>query len=349
MVTMTQRHHLQSQAAYSELAETLQVAEIEALYDREGSLTRREVRGRHYWYIRRRVGHRVQEHYVGPETDELLARLDSLKEEVAHAKTAAKHRRTLIRMLRAAGYATTDRGNGKILEELALAGVFWLQGVLVGSHAFRCYGALLGARIDESLALTNDLDLAQGNTLALALGESASPPLAEAISRAEKFVRIPELDPKMPSTSWRTADQELRIDVLTPLVGKGKEGPIELKSLGTHATALRFLDFLLAETQPAAVLTGSGILVRVPTPERFALHKLIVSQRRGTHERGKSAKDVAQAGALLDVLLEDRSGDLADAWDELKQRGKKWEVEAKRGVKLLPEDVAQRLKQEILV
>ena len=86
----------------------------------------------------------------------------------------------------------------------------------------------------------------------------------------------------------------------------------------------------------AAVLTGSGILVRVPTPERYALHKLIVAQRRKKVTPGKVAKDLGQTQALLEVLLEDRPDDVKDAWADLVDRGRKWKSEATKSVRRLP-------------
>jgi hypothetical protein len=53
----------------------------------------------------------------------------------------------------------------------------------------------------------------------------------------------------------------------------------------------------------------------VPPPERYALHKLIVSRRRRV-DPAKIDKDIAQARVLLDVLVERRRADLRDAWAE---------------------------------
>jgi hypothetical protein len=89
----------------------------------------------------------------------------------------------------------------------------------------------------------------------------------------------------------------------------------------------------------AAVLTGSGVLVRVPTPERYALHKLIVAQRRTATSRDKAKKDLAQAETLIEVLLEDRQDDLMDAWSDLIDRGRKWKTEAMKSVRSLPDHV----------
>ena len=123
---------------------------------------------------------------------------------------------------------------------------------------------------------------------------------------------------------------------LTPLVGRARKRTIQLPTLGVDAKALRFLDYLLADTLRAAVLTGSGVLVRVPTPERYALHKLIIAQRRNAVDKDKAIKDLAQARALLEVLLEDRPDDLQDAWVDLTDRGKKWTTEAMKSVRRLP-------------
>lgn len=82
--------------------------------------------------------------------------------------------------------------------------------------------------------------------------------------------------------------------------------------LKAHATALPYLKYLLGETQETALLAREGCcMVRVPTPERFALHKLIVSQlRKGG---GKAVKDVSQASVLFAVLSDRHPGALAEA------------------------------------
>lgn len=82
--------------------------------------------------------------------------------------------------------------------------------------------------------------------------------------------------------------------------------------LNAHATALPYLKYLLGETQETALLAREGCcMVRVPTPERFALHKLIVSQlRKGG---GKAVRDVSQASVLFAVLSDRHPGALADA------------------------------------
>ncbi len=53
-------------------------------------------------------------------------------------------------------------------------------------------------------------------------------------------------------------------------------------------------------------------MVRVPLPERFALHKLMVSQLR-TDRGGKSTEDIFQAAVLLAVLGEKHPGAIEEA------------------------------------
>ena len=75
--------------------------------------------------------------------------------------------------------------------------------------------------------------------------------------------------------------------------------------MNVYAQGLPFLKFLIAEPIPAVALHRSGILLQIPRPERYAIHKLIVAQRRSGPVRAKAVKDLAQAYALIGVLVED--------------------------------------------
>ena len=73
----------------------------------------------------------------------------------------------------------------------------------------------------------------------------------------------------------------------------------------------------------------------VPSPERYAVHKLIVSRRRrkGTVKRDK---DIQQSAALLYILIEKRPHDLNSVWDEAFLRGPSWRQLLIEGLELLP-------------
>lgn len=87
----------------------------------------------------------------------------------------------------------------------------------------------------------------------------------------------------------------------------------ELAELKAHATALPYLKYLLAESQESMILAREGCcMVRLPAPERFAVHKLLVSRLR--KQRGeKSMRDVSQASVLLAILAERHPGALEQA------------------------------------
>lgn len=68
------------------------------------------------------------------------------------------------------------------------------------------------------------------------------------------------------------------------------------------------------------VVAGRPTLVNVPSPARFAFHKLLVSQMRPAAFSAKSVKDVAQAAQVLSVLLDSRPGDLRPIWKTLLAR-----------------------------
>ena len=74
----------------------------------------------------------------------------------------------------------------------------------------------------------------------------------------------------------------------------------------------------------AALLYRDGILVKVPRPERYAIHKLIVASRCDKRGILKSRKDLLQAGILMEILHETRPVDLSDAYEEALDEGSAW-------------------------
>lgn len=116
--------------------------------------------------------------------------------------------------------------------------------------------------------------------------------------------------------------------------------PLTSAGVRPRAQTMRFLDYLLYREVNAVALQGNGIPINVPAPERYALHKLLVSQTRTLDAMGqaKAEKDIQQASALIAVLAELRPDDLADAWRELLAKGPSWRRHAARGLKRLPEE-----------
>ena len=110
-----------------------------------------------------------------------------------------------------------------------------------------------------------------------------------------------------------------RVSAILPCVRKSWASSKEIETvrvpeLNAHATALPYLKYLLGESQVSAAISSHGVAaVRVPVPERFALHKLLVAQLR-TGRPEKSRKDLQQAAVLLAALGELFPGAIEEAF-----------------------------------
>ncbi|HEX4498798.1 MAG TPA: GSU2403 family nucleotidyltransferase fold protein [Thermoanaerobaculia bacterium] len=289
------------QSLYAELLDQAIQGEAEAAMSAapQGSFVSKNIKGRTYWYLQRMEGDRKRQQYLGRESPSLLSWIDGVREARVRLAADAGQRARLCSMLIAGGAVTESAPITRVLALLAQVGVFRLGGVLVGTQAFSAYGNMLGVRFEQQALRTQDIDIAQDRSIGIALSI--------------------ETDSKQPSTSFKVRGRDLRVDFLTPLLGRDSEAPVFLPALGVAAHPLRFLDYLIENPAQAVVVSGSGVLVNVPDPGRFAFHKLWISERRPVSEQTKATKDRRQAGALLEVLLRDRPGDVLLAWDALQR------------------------------
>lgn len=313
------RHSSLAHAAYHDLLRGLG---DEAVSDLRGSPTRVQRGGRVYWYDSYRVGDAVKKAYIGEDSDALRARLERHKALKAEREAQRRARARLVRLLRAEGFQSLDAGTGSLLAAMAGAGVFRLGGTIVGTHAFRLYEGELGLRFGlEQAAQTDDIDIASFERLSLALDDQADPPVTQVL-RDFAFDPVPGLEPGR-TWRWRQGRGGTLVEFLTPGFG-AEEGRRPLAALGVEAQALHHLNYLIAEPIRAAVLYRAGILVQIPRPERFAVHKLIVAARRRGQDALKAEKDRRQAAFLIEALADDRPDDLAEALEDARARGPKW-------------------------
>jgi hypothetical protein len=310
---------LQIQTVYAELLERAAATAFDEAFPRGGNFVRKTLKGRSYWYFQATIsGGRVQR-YVGPETPELLKEISRHRD----ARDDIRERRTLVSTLvRSFGIPAPLTEIGDAIQALAGAGVFRLQSVLVGTVAFQTYPAMLGTRLNGAAFRTDDVDIAQFREVSVAV-EDKTPPIQEVLKGVdETFRSIPHMNDGRKATRYQ-AKNGLRVDFLTPNRGADTSAPQRLPALRTDAEPLRFLDFLIRDPQHAVVLHGAGIFVLVPAPERFAIHKLIVSRRRVSGSP-KREKDLHQAEALIIALAEKRPFELAEMWNEAYSRGATW-------------------------
>jgi len=333
---------LTAQTAYADLLARLQE---DAVLELGGTPILRERGGRTYWYSVQRFADHTVERYLGPDTEEVRARVERAQKVNEDLKQREKQRSRLARMCREGGLPRVDGQTGKVMLALSRAGIFRLRGVIVGTHAFRCYAGLLGGEMPEALAVTEDIDVAAFQSISVALDDHLDPALADALKRIGPFIARPGLYQQ--PTAWRDHESGVLVELLTPNQGPDREEPFELPALGAYALPLRFLDYLIHEPTQAAALYRSGVLVNVPQPARYAIHKLIVATRRGPSAEAKTRKDVEQSAALIRVLAEDRPDELEDAFTEARERGPSWRQALDRGARRLPADAKTELRHAV--
>ena len=308
-----------AQTTYAELLERCEASSFSDAFAEDGTFSSKTIKDRRYWYFQYSTAQRRVQRYVGPETPELLERIKHHREQ----RDDEKERRALVSALtRSFGLPAPIAPIGDLVAALARAGVFRLRSVLVGTVAYQSYPALLGTKIPNALLQTSDVDIAQVTSISVSVGDQTAPILDILRSVDKTFREIPAIARRQHATSY-IGKGGLRVDFLTPNEGPDTDVPQNLPALQTDAHPLRYLDFLIHDPLSAVMLHKSGVLVLVPTPARFAVHKLILALERPAAVT-KRDKDASQAEALILVLLEGRSDELRLAWEEAYGRGPRW-------------------------
>lgn len=91
---------------------------------------------------------------------------------------------------------------------------------------------------------------------------------------------------------------DLMLEFLVAEKGKGTDKPVPLTKLGMNAVALRFSNLL---TDNVIKIKVENFNISVPHPANFALHKLIIFQRRSKED--KATKDRNAAIEILRALI----------------------------------------------
>ncbi|MBI4708278.1 MAG: hypothetical protein HY761_10215, partial [Candidatus Omnitrophica bacterium] len=123
---------------------------------------------------------------------------------------------------------------------------------------------------------------------------------------------------------------DLILEFLVPEKGRGTDKPYPLPKLGINAVALRFLNFLSSNTIRVKV---ENFYLILPHPANFALHKLIIFQRRIKKE--KAIKDRKAAIEILNALI--NKGDSRIIRNVFNSVLLKWQKKIIRGLETLKE------------
>lgn len=279
-----------------------------------GSITTRKIKGKSYVYLTTKEGATRRQRSLGRADD---PRVQDQAKRIAAAAERTRLMRTVVSTLKQkARIPAPTLPVGRVLEAVSKAGLFKRGITLVGTAAYQTYPCVIGSYLPAAAFTTNDVDL---SVVEFEPGDNEED--IEVVLRRANPTFKPRwhADDKLPKVFM--ADDGLRVDLLTRL-GRGGKVVVEVDELGCAAVALSFQEFPTEDTIETVALYGSGVLVRVPTPARFAVHKLLVAQRRATAD--KKQKDLRQAQELIDILARTDEATLQDVLDDARRRGKAW-------------------------
>ena len=287
------------------------------------SISRKTVKGRvHLYAVTKQGASRVQS-YIGPADD-----ADAQARAEAHAR-AARQRAQLkrsVQALKRAGIRAPDVARGRILEALALAGLFRKGAVLVGTIAYQHFPCLVGAYLSDGAAHTEDADLAATRVGLEKLRQGEN--LLTTLRRADRTFAPVHIRPSSLPRQF-ASEQGFSVEVLTTR-GRSDE-TVPIPALGCVAKPVPYLEYLLENAVEAVSLYGAGVLIRVPDPARYAVHKLIVHQMR--NDPAKKIKDLVQARELFAAYRARDPDHLDEAIERAIVRGRAWAQLVRAGLK----------------
>lgn len=341
-----------AQTAYSELYEATQQAELRrGIGSLNGSFQTKTLRGKRYWYFAYRdvLDGDVRQFYVGPDSPRMAALLSQSKD--MPSATVTRQARAAV----AHGCAVVAAKHFRIIRHLSDGRFFRAGGILIGSHAFIAIGNLLGVQW-TSATHTQDIDFAHAGTgpshLALALPGDIAMDMASTIDRLQMgFLPSLGFSGNPTGTYVSTKEPELRLDFLTPL--RRDPNPVTLAQLKLTLQPIRFLDYLIQQPTQAALLSANhALVVSVPDPARFAMHKLLIAGERPISERTKSAKDITQASAVIAFMQDHQPADaMQEAATDMMARGPGWSSRLRRGIERMQKaypDIGRRFVDETM-
>jgi len=313
-----------AQNAYADLFDAALAMHVSSsIAGLNGSFGKKKVHGHDYWYFQfRDIGGAIKQIYVGPESEKLSALIQHHKSKPGQG---SKSLQPLAAAAVALGCAPLLSKHFRVIRRLAEYGFFKRGGILVGTHAFTAMGNMLGISPMERMQ-TQDVDFAHaGKNISVALPANIKVETAAAIESLEMgLLPITSLSGASGSTYLSTTDPGFRLDFLTSKFSESDD-PVHVEGLSLALQPLKFMEFSMIETTQAAAFCSEGaVIVNIPKPDRFAIHKLIVSAERDTSAAVKSNKDIRQANVLIHYYLDNRPEEIAASWQDAWSRGPGW-------------------------
>jgi hypothetical protein len=294
-----------------------------------GSYSIKKVKDKAHWYFSfREADQKLRQMYVGPDNAQTRLLVDYAKSKTPHTNT-----QPLAKVASTLSCATITRQHLSVILRLNEYGFFRAGGVLIGTHAFLAYSNLLGVRW-ASTEQTVDIDFAHaGKNISIALPANVrAEPHAAITTMPEGFLPLVQYRGNV-GASYRHATQaEYQIDFLCPK-HSDSDAPIHIPNLDVALQPLRFMEFSLEQVQQTTLMdaTGRCVVVTLPAPERYAVHKLLIIGERTGAFKAKISKDVAQAAALVAYFKTHDQRALTTAWQDAVSRGPGWVKRAMGG------------------
>ena len=302
-----------------------------------GSFSTKQVKGTRQWYFSfREPDQRLRQIYVGPDNEQVRALVAKAREEPPMDRL-----RPLARAAIALGCTPVQRKHLSVVLRVNEYGFFRAGGVLVGTHAYLAYANQLAVRWVGS-EQTADVDLAHaGRNISVALPANVRAQPHSALTTMDGgFLPIVQYRGSAGASYRHPTEPEFQIDFLTPRSGDDDE-PITIENLDVALQPLRFMEFSLEDRQQATLFdpTGRCVVISIPAPARYAVHKLLIVGEREGRYRAKVSKDLAQVASLLEYFAANDPEAPRLAWQDALSRGPGWRKRALQGRKALPANV----------
>jgi hypothetical protein len=319
-----------AQTNFAELFEQAQACAFDrSIRDLPGSFNKKVVKGREYWYWQVRDLQGVNRQvYLGPD-GERLRKLVTLHQD--GSLTLDADLSPLAGACVALGCTTVIPQHFEVINRMAEYGFFRVGGVLIGTHAFLAMGNMLGVKWHSGWR-TNDVDVAHaGKNVSLALAGNAKADMHDAITSLEMGLLPQQSLVSGSGATYITAKKDIRVDLLTT---SGRRDETYLyKPLNVCLQPLKFMEFSLESTTQTVLISGErSLLVNIPSPMRYALHKLVIMGEREESFRVKIQKDAGQVAALVEYGLRRSPAALNGVAEDLMSRGPGWRKRAFEGV-----------------
>jgi hypothetical protein len=323
---------LAAQTAYAELFEMAQVAETaRSPAFVTGTIARKTIKSSKYAYLAfREIDGSKREYYLGPDGPAIAAIEAARKRGAPALEAVARQAAATV----AQGCVLTPPLHFRIVKRLADYQFFRAGGLLVGTHAFLALGNQLGVAWGSGTR-TLDLDFAHhgpGGNVDLALPANLKIDTDDALHSLQLGF-LPALGGSKGLATQYASKREpgLRIDFLT--AKRRSDQPVGAPDLGVAFEPLKFMEYLMERPGQAVLLDREdAVVVNLPDPARYGLHKLLVAYERGP-KHSKHDKDILQALALIEWHLQRSPRAIKAAWKDLVSRGAGWSKRARESLR----------------